>query len=65
MLKKAHALLELEGIQLPALKQPIVAKPMPKPPANPGNPGNAPMTLNAVPEGKISFVNHVTPILMA
>ena len=42
MLKKAHALLELEGIELPALKQPIVAKPMPKPPANPGNPGNGP-----------------------
>ncbi|MAT13115.1 MAG: hypothetical protein CMM02_19125 [Rhodopirellula sp.] len=65
MLKKAHALLELEGIELAALKQPMVAKPMPKPPANPGNPGNGPMTLNAVPEGKISFVNHVTPILMA
>ena len=65
MLKKAHALLELEGIELPALKQPIVAKPMPKPPANPGNPGNGPMTLDAVPEGKVSFVNHVTPILMA
>lgn len=65
MLKKAHALLELEGIELPELKQPMVAKPMPKPPVNPGNPAKGPMTLDAVPEGKISFVNHVTPILMA
>lgn len=65
MLKKAHALLELEGIELPELKQPMVAKPMPKPPANPANPGNGPMALDAVPDGKISFVNHVTPILMA
>lgn len=65
MLKKAHALLELEGIELAELKQPMIAKPMPKPPANPANLGNGPMTLDAVPDGKISFVNHVTPILMA
>ncbi len=65
MLKKAHALLELEGVELPELEKPMIAKPMPKPVGNPGNPGNAPMTLDAVPDGKISFINHVTPVLMA
>jgi mono/diheme cytochrome c family protein len=55
-LKKAHALLELEGVSLPELKAPMLAKPMPTP---------AKGTLTKVPDGKISFVNHVVPILMA
>jgi mono/diheme cytochrome c family protein len=55
-LKKAHALLELEGVSLPELKEPMIAKPMPLP---------AKGALTKVPEGKISFVNHVVPILMA
>ena len=64
MLKKAHALLELEGIVLAELKAPMVAKPMPKP-VVPVKPGDGPETLTEMPAGKISFVNHVTPILMA
>ena len=64
MLKKAHALLELEGIVLPELKEPMIARPMPKP-VVPVNPGDAPAMLMEVPEGKVSFVNHITPILMA
>ena len=55
-LKKAHALLELEGVGLPELKEPMIAKPLPMP---------AKGTLTKVPDGKISFVNHVVPILMA
>ena len=55
-LKKAHALLELEGVSLPELNEPMIAKPMPMPVKG---------TLTKVPNGKISFVNHVVPILMA
>ena len=55
-LKKAHALLELEGVSLPELKEPMVAKPVPMP---------AKGMLTKVPDGKISFVNHVVPILTA
>ena len=55
-LKKAHALLELEGVSLPELKEPMIAKPQPMP---------AKGALTKVPSGKISFVNHVVPILMA
>ncbi|MEC7564840.1 MAG: c-type cytochrome domain-containing protein [Planctomycetota bacterium] len=55
-LKKAHALLELEGISLPKLNKPMIAKPEPMP-----GPGG----LTRVPEGKMSFVKHVVPILMA
>ena len=55
-LKKAHALLELEGVSLPELKQPMIAKPLPLP---------AKGMLTKVPDGKISFVNHIVPILMA
>ena len=55
-LKKAHALLELEGVSLPELKEPMIAKPVPMP---------AKGMLTKVPDGKISFVNHVVPILTA
>ena len=56
MLKKAHALLELEGISLPELTKPMIAKPEPMP-----GPGG----LTMIPEGKMSFVKHVVPILLA
>ena len=55
-LKKTHALLELEGVGLPELKEPMIAKPVPMP---------AKGMLTKVPDGKISFVNHVVPILTA
>ncbi len=47
-LTRAHALLELEGVDLPALKAPGAAKPA-DPPA---------------PDGKASFVKHVAPVLL-
>ena len=47
-LTRAHALLELEGVDLPALKAPGAAKPTDPP----------------TPAGKASFVKHVVPVLL-
>ena len=47
-LTRAHALLELEGVDLPALKAPGAAKPTDPP----------------TPAGKVSFVKHVVPVLL-
>lgn len=65
-LTKAHALLELEGIKLPALK-PLAAPQGMAAPAKPAAgaaavPAGVPTT---VPTGAVSFTNHVVPILTA
>jgi mono/diheme cytochrome c family protein/cytochrome c553 len=49
-LKKAHALLELEGVELPPLKAPGTAV---------GKPASPP-----TPDGKTSFVKQVAPVLL-
>lgn len=58
-LKRAHALLELEGVALPVLKMP--AEESAPAPATPGTtPGNTP-----APAGGVSFAREVAPILVA
>lgn len=54
-IRNAHALLELEGITLPALKSLDEMKGENKPAANPNKPA----------PGTVSFVTHVAPILIA
>jgi mono/diheme cytochrome c family protein len=58
-IKGAHALLELEGITLPALKalDEMKGTPAPKPAPNAGPAAPVP--------GTVSFVSHVAPILIA
>ncbi|MFO0904848.1 MAG: c-type cytochrome domain-containing protein [Pirellulales bacterium] len=53
-LERAHALLELEGFELPPLKKPSEVEPEGKP--MPGKPG--------APNGALSFSTHVVPILV-
>jgi len=53
-LERAHALLELEGFELPPLKKPSEIEPEGKP--MPGKPG--------APAGALSFSTHVVPILV-
>lgn len=55
-LERAHALLELEGIELPALKKPGEVEPEGKP--EPGKPGTG------KPTGALSFSAHIVPILV-
>ena len=53
-LERAHALLELEGYELPPLKKPSAVEPQGRP--MPGKPGS--------PNGALSFSTHVVPILV-
>ena len=53
-LKKAHALLEIEGVELPALKIPSATDSPPTPPTPP-----------KPTDGKVSFVKQVAPILVS
>ncbi|MEY4176634.1 MAG: hypothetical protein RLY70_208 [Planctomycetota bacterium] len=55
-LERAHAVLELEGVELPPLKKPSDVEPEAKPAA--GKPGAGP------PTGAVSFSKHVVPILI-
>ncbi|MEQ8788145.1 MAG: c-type cytochrome domain-containing protein [Pirellulaceae bacterium] len=61
-LKKAHALLELEGVSLPPLKE-LAAGGEPKP-TTPTTPGT-PATPTTPPTEGILFDQHVAPILLA
>lgn len=56
-LRKAHPLLELEGVELPPLKQPI--------PADAAKPDDKPMPAPGGAAGGTSFVKEIAPIIVA
>jgi hypothetical protein len=66
-LQKAHALLELEGVELPALKA-LAAGSSPAattPSTTPSTTPTTPTTPSAPPTENIQFAEHVAPILIA